>query len=494
MQRSCDPARRGKEKTMKSCALTAAFWLVTLSSAQQQPSSHVDGYATLDGSRVYSPGQRIQVGQPHGVHSGSIAMDDVSFLRPVSITETRREEGTELLLEGSLLANVRRSTNKSWQRESFEFRCNVPEPQVGETRLAFIQNSGELRIGESEGHCELRSIAPQSVPNSVAQDPPQIFIEAWQTVAQDATSVNAGTAVHYSFNVPGSTKILVEYRVQGGLDDKIRAFVVDGPNYQLYSEHRTFKQYSGQSGSVRGIGKYEIQVPQSGTYHLVLDNGNSWLLPRSVTFHVDAILPQSTQESEQLRTALETQYSLLKRIFIFPDFQTYVKHCGVVNAFSNPNITLCVELLEEMMSKGMAGPINFAYLHELGHTLMRQWGLPLWDNEDAADEFVTAFLLIGKQEAIALQAAQYWASLNTTQQDAVAKIWMDDRHSLSPQRARNIARWVKDRDEIVTRWERVFIPNMQTGVLQGMFRDPGVSDKSLVRSELRRRGISSPES
>jgi len=86
-----------------------------------------------------------------------------------------------------------------------------PSHKVGETSLAFIQNSGELRIGESEGHCELRSIAPQSVPNSVTQDPPKIFIEAWQTVARDTASVNAGTAVQHSFNVPGSTKILIEY-------------------------------------------------------------------------------------------------------------------------------------------------------------------------------------------------------------------------------------------------------------------------------------------
>jgi hypothetical protein len=421
-------------------------------------------------------------------------MDDVSFVRPVSITETRREEGTELSLEGSLLANVRRATNTLWRRESFGFRCSVPEPQVGETALALGQNSGELRIGESEGHCELRSIASQSGPESIAQDPPQIFVEAWQVVARDTTSVNAGKAVQYSFNVPGDTKILIEYQVQGGLDDKIRAFVVDAPNYQLYSEHRAFRQYSGKSGSVRGIGKYEIRVPQSGTYHLVLDNGNSWLLPRSVAFHVDAILPYSTTESEQLRIALETQYSLLKRVFIFPDFQTYVKHCGVVNAFSNPNITLCVELMYQMMSQGMTEAISFVYLHELGHTLMRQWGLPLWDNEDAADEFATAFLLIGKLDATALQSAQYWASLNTTQQDAVAKIWMDDRHSLSPQRARNIARWVTNRDEVVSRWWRVFIPNMQTAILQSLLHDPAVSDKSLVRSELRRRGISSPES
>jgi hypothetical protein len=47
------------------------------------------------------------------------------------------------------------------------------------------------------------------------------------------------------------------------------------------------------------------------------------------------------------------QYSRLKRAFISPDFQTSVVHCGVVNAFSNPNITMCVELLEELQASGM---------------------------------------------------------------------------------------------------------------------------------------------
>ena len=35
-----------------------------------------------------------------------------------------------------------------------------------------------------------------------------------------------------------------------------------------------------------------------------------------------------------------------------PDFRTYVKHCGTANAFSTPNITLCVELLEELEANG----------------------------------------------------------------------------------------------------------------------------------------------
>jgi hypothetical protein len=317
-----------------------------------------------------------------------------------------------------------------------------------------------------------------------------VFVEPWQTLVRNTVAVNAGQAVQYNFPLVSGTILSAQFQVQGGLNDKIQVLLLDADNFQLYSAHRPFKRYPGNSGSIKGIGKYNFKIPQDGVYYIVLDNGQAWLMPRNVALHLDAILPQSTSTSEQIKTALETQYSTLKRVFIFPDFQTSVVHCGVVNAFSNPNITMCVELLEELQARGMTDTINFVYLHELGHTLMREWGLPLWDNEDAADEFATAFLLMGKQQKTALQAAQWWASQGATSQDAVAKIWMDDRHSLSPQRARNIIRWVNDESEIVPRWQHVFVPNMQTPLLEGILRDPAMPDKDFVKLELVRRTAS----
>lgn len=327
---------------------------------------------------------------------------------------------------------------------------------------------------------------------SDSENQTHVLVEPWQVLIRQATTVKAGNSLEYNFNLLEGARLLAQFQVEGGLNNTIQVFFLDYPNFQLYSARRPFKYYRGLSGSARRVASAEFKIPQAGLYYLILDNRSALFMPRNVTLHVDSVLPQATPESEELRKSFEAAYLGLKKVFIFPDFQTSVRHCGVSNAFSNPNITLCTELLEEMVTRGMSSAIAFVYLHELGHTLMRQWGLPLWDNEDAADEFATVILLQGNQSEAALQAAQFWASQNTSTQDAVAKIWMDDRHSLSPQRARNIIRWVNNRTELVSSWERIFVPNMQTPALKSSLNDSAVLDKNLVRSELARRGVSVP--
>ena len=67
-------------------------------------------------------------------------------------------------------------------------------------------------------------------------------------------------------------------------------------------------------------------------------------------------------------------------------------------------------------------------------------------------------------------------------------LWADDRHSLSPQRARNVIHWLNPPDDLLQRWFRIFVPNMQTSALMNAVNDAAVPiDKNIVAAELKRR-------
>jgi hypothetical protein len=149
-----------------------------------------------------------------------------------------------------------------------------------------------------------------------------------------------------------------------------------------------------------------------------------------------------------------------------------------------------MELIEKLADQDLHDAVEFVLFHELGHTLLRVWGLPGWDNEDMADEFATVLLMLAEQDTVALAAAQWWAA-EASEEEVRAKLWINDRHPLSPQRARNITGWLNQREDLLRRWEKVLIPNMQTEVLKKLAsgETSGVDDVTAVRAELARRGV-----
>ena len=475
--------------------LTVVVALVVMLSASAQntsSSSTVNGYPILDASRVYSAGQNIRVEEPHGTYSGLILMDNYYFLRPTSLTEAERKQDTYgLAVKGTMTVAVRHTIESSWQEMVFSYGCDDRDFKIGRTELARTTNGHDFIVGDHNAVCDLRQQAKSNPrPTSPQVTGSHVSVEPWQTLVHDTISVNAGKAVQYNFGLTSRTRLSAQFQVSGGLNDKIQVMVLDQINYQRYSSRQQFATLPGAPGMIRGLKRFNFVIPQTGVYYVVLDNGRAWLMPRSVTLHLYALLPEMTPEARQIQSSLEAAYSALKQFFMFDDFRIFVRHCGTENAFSNPNITLCVELLDELVRQSLRGAITFVFLHELGHTLMREWGLPFYDNEDDADQFATVFLMMGKQQQAALQAAQWWASQNTKPTDAVAKIWLDDRHSLSPQRARNVDHWLNRQQDLISRWQSVFIPHIQTATLQNLLRNPEGFDREQVRSELTRRGVS----
>ena len=323
---------------------------------------------------------------------------------------------------------------------------------------------------------------------SSAQTTTNVYIEPSRNLVRDLTQVSAGQAKWYGLDLEQGATVFADFKIEGGLNNKVVVWLLDDANLQRFLSRQPFQYFAGTSGEVRGVGRYKFQVPGTGHYNLVIDNGRAWFLPRNVNVYAYAVLPYKPTEIQQAEERLAKFYELLKSVFIFPDFAITIRHCGMENAFSNPNVTMCEELMETLTEQHREQGIDFVLFHELGHTLLRGWGLPSWDNEDVADEFATVFMIMAHQQSGAIAAAQWWASRGT-REEALSKLYVDDRHTVSPQRARNILHWLSAQDDLVRRWQKVIIPNMQTPVLQHLLNDSSAGfDQQTVESELRARG------
>ena len=119
----------------------------------------------------------------------------------------------------------------------------------------------------------------------------------------------------------------------------------------------------------------------------------------------------------------------------------------------------------------------------MGHVLLRQWSYPLYDNEEAADEFATAIMLmVGQGDRIRAKIEFFDARPSLL--EAIAKAFRDDRHPTSRQRARNIERWLGD-PELVGRWQQILVPHMQTAMLEQLQQAPAPwVDLPLVAQQL----------
>jgi Putative metallopeptidase len=355
---------------------------------------------------------------------------------------------------------------------------------AGERPAYFPLFSDLIQTIRFVGNDSASGVQQPSVVHSV------LHIEPSVTLVRGSTEVQAGNVTRYTLALKRGSKLVAKFTVEGGINNRIDVWLLDTENYQRYSAGQEFSYFKGTSGLVRGVDRYEFAVPKTDNYYLLLDNRRAWLLSRNVELYVYEILPEATPETRSEEKQFDTLYQQLKSVFIFPDFQINIRHCGTENAFSSPDITLCTELIESLKEQKLESAITFVFFHELGHTLMRGWDLPIYDNEDDADQFATVFLIMSHRESGALQAAQRWAA-QTSEQEALAKIWVDDRHTLSAQRARNIIRWLNNQQELVRQWQRILVPNVQTEALLEELKT-GEFDKDLVRGELRKRGVAAP--
>ncbi len=317
-----------------------------------------------------------------------------------------------------------------------------------------------------------------------------VYIEPSVTLIDQSIKINPGTYMTYTLDglTPGA-KTGIKINVTGGMNNDIFAYLLDTENYSRFIRKQKFLTYI-QNSKVVYQNAFELSLPQSGPYYLVLDNTNSILSSKNVQVYVMSVLNQPSEQHIALKKGLEEFYGKLSEMFDFPGFNMYVRHCGEENAFSSPDITICFELMEGAYKRGNRTFIAWTMLHELGHSLLRLWDYPLWDNEDAADEFVTVLVLMWNNSGARVALRQAVSELLSKRSDLEAKALLtrSDRHSISIQRARNILQWEQNADDLKRRWFKIFVPHIKTYQLQQLKSKPeSWMDLYLIENELKRR-------
>lgn len=316
----------------------------------------------------------------------------------------------------------------------------------------------------------------------------EIIVEPATVVIDGASQVEPGDYFYYELTLDVHTQLVATFKIQGGLDNSLMVWLLDPNNFQRYKANQQFTHFPGASGDFLSTGDFKFEVPETNTYYLVLDNRKAVLAARNVHTYLYKIDNGETVASKATKDFYSTLYNdYLKKLFEFPDFNIYVHMRGFPNAFSSPDITMCQELENSLDSKNAGGAILFVFLHESAHSLLNLWDYPLHDNEDAADELATVLLLVGDQKDKALQAAKWWAE-QSFESHATAKHWMDDRHTVSSQRARNIVNWINNENELKRRWFTLLIPKMRDEMLELMLQDESTSETlQLIEEELIKR-------
>lgn len=317
-----------------------------------------------------------------------------------------------------------------------------------------------------------------------------VRVESLTTLINEVVEVPAATYSYYPLQLPQGTRVLVQVGVTGS-NRSLDIALVDDATFRKIEASQPYGVAAGLAQKVDRNGGLTAQVAATGTYYLILDNTRARTAPRSVAVFVVATGDSDNAEISELETIYTARYQLLKDLFVFEDFDIQVTLCGQANAFSDPTITMCYELYEALAKRGASEAELFVFMHEVAHSLLKQWGLPLWDNEDAADELATV-LLIAFDQQDALNKAVEWWSQNATMSEALNALINDDRHTLSPQRARNITNWLADSEDRTLRWERLLVPHMTIKALkEGLEPSPEVSEaeRELIRKELGRRKL-----
>ena len=283
-------------------------------------------------------------------------------------------------------------------------------------------------------------------------------------------------------NLPRDAVVAVQIESDGS----IVVGIVDAKSYKKPPESQR-PLFIGQVENQLG---FSVTVAEPGDHYLLLDNrlGKE---SRAVKATVRAARG-SADQMEAANKILRDFEQKLHQVFIFDPFPMAIQKCGSPKAFAESSgVILCAEYVYHLHAlikdkEKTRDALSFSIFHQVARVLLAQWDHPFRSNKDVADELATVLITMVNQKERALGAANYF-SQNASAYYAMKKIFQDERHPLSPERANNVLAWLKDKD-LVRKWQEILVPHMQTALLKRLQQRPTPwTDLPLVEKELANR-------
>jgi hypothetical protein len=241
------------------------------------------------------------------------------------------------------------------------------------------------------------------------------------------------------------------------------------------------------TGRVEKRLSFSVTVSQAGDHYLVLDNRRG-SEPRAVKVTVQAA-PSASDPLQALDKVMKLLEVQLAQMLIFDPFPIGIKQCGVPHAFDETSrAVMCTEYVSHLYAvlRDKEKSSDFfisSIFYEVARQLLQEWNHPEAGENERIDEFAVALMVMLNQKSRVLGAADY-AVKNPSAFNAMTKLFQDERHPLSAQRAKSVLKWAKDSD-FLKKWQPFLVPHMQTALLKRLKQKPTAwTDLSLVEKEL----------
>lgn len=294
------------------------------------------------------------------------------------------------------------------------------------------------------------------------------------------TEVKAGNYHH--FELPGNKEQYeVKVEVHNRKFNDVDAYVCDENGFNQFRSRQPFRCYGVNRG--RGVFSFKAPAKSGGRFYFVLNNSFSMILKKKVSYEIAVVDRISYPVKQSLLKLVDGFSQAFQKAFDVPEFDISIKSCGQVNAFARldtGDITVCSELVFQELQRNRKGALIGIILHEVGHSLLSLWNIPGNANEELVDEFAVVMMHMTGQQGIAYQLTEYFSEANS-KAEAINKIYVDDRHPLSPQRVRNIKRILNNPGPIVERWSQILYPRMTVEGLKELLKtSPTFANRQLA--------------